>query len=52
MSRISEEHPIKSWFSSRTQKSSSSGVAEKESDLFIFHCKIEQTTTEAANQSC
>ena len=42
MSRISEGYSIKSWFS-MTQKNSSSGLAEKESDLLIFHCKIGQT---------
>ena len=50
MSRIiSEGHSIKSWFS-RTQKNSSSGLAEKESDLLIIHCKIEQTTKKVATK--
>ena len=49
MSRISEVHSIKSWFS-RTQKNSSSGLAEKESDLLIFHRKKEQTTKKAATK--
>ena len=49
ISRISEGYSIKSWFS-RTQKNSSFGLAEKESDLLIFHCKIEQTTKKAATK--
>ena len=49
MSRISEGHSIKSWFS-RTQKNVSCGLGEKDSDWLIFHCKPEQTTKKPATK--
>ena len=50
MFRISEGHSIRSWFSRAIQKNSSSRLAEKEADWFIFQCRIEQTTEKAATK--
>ena len=48
MSRMSDGNSIKSWFSQETQNTEKLTILRKESELHLFHQKIDQTIKKEA----